>query len=132
MPQWVYHTFTVVTLLAVAGVIYLVMKKALTPFQRTSLILMSVSLLLLYLVVIQISLYQIAWQGRLIYPALSGIAILFAMGLLAPVLGRGALQPVLVEPRRYRLAGAISAAYVLALLIANLYSIVWVVYPALN
>jgi hypothetical protein len=132
MPDWIYYVFIGVTLLAVGGGLYLIARRTMTRDQlHASGVLVSV-VLLMYALVIQASTYLIAWQGREMYPALSSVCVLFGLGLGGLCLGRSAVRPVRAQPWRYRLAVGAAASMAVFLLAVNLYSIIWVVLPALN
>jgi hypothetical protein len=133
MPDWIYFAFTGLTLLAVAGGAYLLWRRALTPAQRAACAVMLAALLLMYGFIVVYSLEIIAWQGRLLYPALSGTCVLFGLGLAGLALGPAAVRPeVSVSARRRRLANALLPTVALALFALNIYSIVWLVLPILN
>ena len=93
---------------------------------------MLAALLLMYVMVIQASTYLVAWQGREMYPALSGTCILLGLGLGGVALGRGAVQPAIVPLWRRRMAIGLVVSLAVWLLALNVYSIIWLVYPALN
>jgi hypothetical protein len=132
LPYWIYNSAVVVTLLAVGGGVYLVIRRALTAAQMAACSVLVMAVLLMYALVIQASTYLIAWQGREMYPALSSVCVLFGLGFGAVALGRGAVQPAAISLWRYRLGSAVTAVVALGLLAANIYSILWVVFPALN
>lgn len=133
MPGPIYTAFLIGTLLAVAGGVYLLARRALTPAQQAGCAVMLATLLLMYGGVIVFSLRLVAWQGREMFPALSSVGGLFGFGLAGLVLGAAATRPVPTLARWRRiLAAALVPAVALALLAVNLYSIIWVVAPLLN
>jgi 4-amino-4-deoxy-L-arabinose transferase-like glycosyltransferase len=133
MPAWIYYAFAVLTLLAILGGLRLIWRRALTPAQWLGSGFMLLMLILLYLVVIVISLRLIAWQGREMFPALPAIAGLFGIGLAGLVLGRGAVRAAVPLARwRQWLGAALVPALALGLFAVNLYSVVALVWPALN
>jgi hypothetical protein len=133
LPDWIYNAFLGITFVALLGIIYLIARRALSKTQLICCGVFLSALLLLYAMIIQASLFQIAWQGRLLFPALSGVCILLGIGLGAVVLGRGAVQHVerMATWRRVAASGMV-AATVIGLLALNIYSIIWLVIPALN
>lgn len=132
MPDWVYNACTIVTLLALAGGITLAARRALNRAQLAAYIIMLAATLLMYGVIAGVSITEVVWQGREMFPALSSIAVLFGIGLAGLAMGRAAVQPVQVAHWRERLGGGLVAAFALSLLVLNIYSIVWLVIPILN
>jgi hypothetical protein len=137
LPVGFYYAFLGLTLLAVGGGAYLVARRALSPVQQAACGVLVAVMLLLYLLVILFSLRLVAWQGREMFPALSSICVLFGVGLGGLALGRAATGasfeagPLLARGRR-RVAAALAPAVTLGLLGVNLFSIVYVVAPALT
>jgi hypothetical protein len=133
LPSWIYHVFTVTTLLAVAGGAYLLWRRALSEGQRAACAVLLSAIGLMYALVIQASTYLIAWQGREMYPALSSVCVLLGLGLGGLLLGPAAVQPIQATPSwRVSLTRIVLPILALALFALNIYSIVWVVYPLLN
>lgn len=132
MPGWIYNVCSIVTLLALAGGLILAARRALNRAQLAAYIIMLAAALLMYAVIAWVSITEVVWQGREMFPALSSIAILFGIGLAGLALGRAAVQPVRAAHWRERLGGGLAAAFALSLLALNIYSIVWLVIPGLN
>ncbi|HEX9990456.1 MAG TPA: hypothetical protein VGE45_18500 [Chloroflexia bacterium] len=134
MPDLVYHVFMAITLMAVAGGVYLLLRRALTPAQSAMCAMLLMSLLMIYILVVIINTSQVIWQGREMYPVLSGMCVLLGLGMGGVAFGRRALvaplQP-LPALRRYARSTVLALA-VLFLLSVNVYSIFWLVLPALN
>lgn len=134
MPFEIYNGFTIVTLLGIAGGVYLLVRRALSRAQQESCAALVGAILLMYILVIQGSTYLIAWQGREMYPALSSICVLFGLGLGGLALGRAAVHPTaLPKPQWKSFAGpGLVAIVTIGLLSVNIYSIFWLVLPGLN
>jgi hypothetical protein len=132
MPYWIYHVFAGVTVLAAAGGVVLLARRALSPAQRAACAVLLSALLLLYALVVQASTYLVAWQGREMYPALSSICVLLGLGLGGLALGRAAVQPTRLSPARHLLGTTLVLALALGLLAANIYSIIWVIWPVMR
>jgi hypothetical protein len=132
LPGWIYNVFLGVTVLGVAGGAYLVARRALTAAQQACCAVMISALLLPYALVIWASTYAIVWQGRELYPALSSVCVLLGLGLGAVALGRGAVQPAALSPVRRGLGAGLVVLVTAGLLVANVYSIFWLVLPGLS
>jgi hypothetical protein len=133
LPDWVYYLFGALVALAVVGGVALFARRALSGGQARMCLLFLGMTALEYGVLVQWSTYLIAWQGRLLYPALSSICVLLALGLGGLFVGRGAVSGVAVaQAWRARAGYGFAAALAVALLALNVYSIVWVIYPVLN
>jgi len=130
MPPAIYFVFAVVTGLGLLGGVVLLVRHQLSPVQRAGCFLMIADLLLMYVIVQVISLREIVWQGRELYPALAGTCILFGFGLTG-LLG----LPTSVLGNALwgrRLGAALLPTVTVGLFALNFYSIVWLVLPALN
>ncbi|HVF98434.1 MAG TPA: hypothetical protein VND68_01240 [Chloroflexia bacterium] len=134
MPDLIYHVFMAITLLAVAGGVYLLLRRALTPAQRATCAMLLLSMLMIYILVVIVNTSQVIWQGRELYPVLSGVCVLLGLGISGVGFGRHTLE-VLTEPlpdlRRYA-GSTLLALATIFLLAVNVYSIFWLVLPALN
>jgi hypothetical protein len=134
MPDLIYHVFMAITLLAMAGGVYLLLQRALTPAQSATCAMMLLSMLMIYILVVIINTSQVIWQGREMYPVLSAVCVLLGLGMGGLAFGRRALQP---HPQRLpylrRYAGStLLALTTIFLLSVNVYSIFWLVLAALN
>ena len=78
MPEWIYQLFGLLALLAIVGSIYRVIRRRIDT--RLMVILLTAPLLSL-LITIHINLTFTQPQGRYLFPALSAIALLVAIGL---------------------------------------------------
>jgi hypothetical protein len=132
MPNWIYYASVATTLLALGGGAYLLFRRALTHVQQVACALMLLAILLVYAAIIVVSLDQVVWQGRELYPALSSICVLLGLGLGGLALGPGAVRPLPLSPRRRTVADVLVVLTPVCLLAVNLYSIIWLVYPSLN
>ncbi len=148
LPDWQYHLFFALTVASLVGGISLLVRRALTWAQQRACAMMLLCLLLVYASVVYVSTDQVIWQGREMYPALSGVCVLMALGLAGLFLGRRAVAGtdvgsaesevqagVRIPYRRYLIALGGPALVVitsLGLLALNLFSIVWLVVPAFN
>ena len=132
MPDWIYLAFIGVTLAAVVGGAILLIRRAFSAAQQAICAVLLFTLLLLYTFVVQASTYVVAWQGREMFPALSSVCILLGLGLGALALGRGATQPIQLSGQRHAVGWGLFALVTVGLFALNLYSIFWLVMPALN
>ena len=133
LPGWIYLACAGVTGLAILGGGILVVRRALTRDQQAACAVLLAALLTMYATIVLFSLRLIAWQGRLLYPALAGVCVLFGLGLAGLLLGPGAVRPAaLLAPRQRRLASIFLPAVTAGLLALNLYSILLLVLPLLN
>jgi hypothetical protein len=132
LPDWLYHAALALTLLMVAGGLYLVARRTLSREQMQCCALFLMLVLLAYATVVIVTTDQIIWQGREMFPALTALCVLCGLGLGGLLLGRGAVQPAVSNHRLYVLAAGVSLALVVGLLATNIYSIFWLVLPALN
>jgi hypothetical protein len=134
MPDLIYHIFMAITLLAVAGGAYLLLRRVLTPAQSATCAVLLMSLLMIYILVVIINTSQVIWQGREMYPVLSGLCVLMGLGMGGLAFGSRAIQPLsqpLPDLRRYA-GSTLLALTTLFLLGVNVYSIFWLVLPDLN
>jgi hypothetical protein len=132
MPEWIYTAFLIGTLLAVIGGVYLVVRHALSWGQKGSAFVLLLTVALLYAFIVQSSTYLVSWQGREMYPALSSVCLLLGLGLGGLISGRGAVQPVPISRWRSLLSDSSVVIVSVALFALNVYSILWLVLPALN
>ena len=132
MPNWIYNLFTAVTLLAVGGGVYLLVRRALNRAQAECCAVLLSVLLLMYGLVIQASTYLIAWQGRELYPAMSSVCVLFGLGLGGLVLGPAAVRPEPLDRRRRVVALGLVGVVVVGLVVLNVYVIGWLMAPGMT
>lgn len=132
MPWWIYNVFAWGTVAAGIGGAYLLIRRALTRAQIEACAVLLLAILLMYALVIQASTYLIAWQGRELYPALSGICVLLGLGLGGLFLGKGAVQSEPLGTRRAMLANGLVAAVIAALVALNVYVLVWMMAPGMT
>ncbi len=132
MPAWIYNAFGITTLLAVAGGVYLLARRALTQAQQVSVAVVLFAVIVVYAFIVQASTVWVSWQGREMYPALSSVCLLLGLGLGGLVLGRGAVRPVPTSRWRSLLADSSVVIVSVGLFALNVYSILWLVLPALN
>ena len=131
-PEWIYSTILAVVLLAVAGGVYLVARRALNRGQQQCFFVFLVTLLLIYAFIVQSSTYAVSWQGREVFPALSSVCVLMGMGLGGLVLGRAAVRPAPVTTARFAASQIALATVILAAFALNLYSIFGLTLPSLK
>lgn len=132
LPDWIYDAFTALTLLGIAGGVYLLVRGYLSRVQQLVSAILTLALLLMYALVIQASTYLYAWQGREMYPALSSVCVLLGLGLGGLALGKAAIKTSSVSRYRQAWSAVVMGTVVLGLLSVNIYSIIWLVPNALE
>ena len=88
--------------------------------------------IVVYAVVVIVSTDQLIWQGRELFPALSALSVLCGLGVGAVTLGPAAVQPVQVSNARLSFGLGLGSLVMAGLLAVNVYSVGWLVLPALN
>jgi hypothetical protein len=127
MPDWFYAIFGVLTLAGLAGGLRLLLQRAFSVAQVQACAAYLGHGLLIYAAIVLYSLRLIAWQGRELFPALPGTAILLGLGLVGLFLGTTATRPAHpageIAGRRSILATLVIAALIVGLLATNIYAL---------